>query len=238
MKISVLLAAYNGEKYIEEQINSILPQLSCSDELLVSDDSKNAATFKAVEPFLDDPRVKYLKGPQKGVDANKEFLLKECSGDVAFLCDQDDVWLKDKVEKVMAAIESGACCVLHDAFLTDAKLNKTGETLFALRGASPGILANIVKNSYTGACMAITRPAFEAALPFPKNIPMHDQWLGLVSERCGRVEFLPEQLILWRRNEGSMTGGKTSALQKIKWRINITKNILGFALSRKRNGIH
>lgn len=227
MKISVLLAAYNGEKYIEAQIKSVLPQLSAGDELLISDDSKGNETFVEIEPFLADERVKYLKGPQKGVDANKEFLLKNCRGDVAFLCDQDDVWLENKVKKVMSAIEGGACCVLHDAYLTDADLNKTGETLFALRGAKPGILRNIIKNSYTGACMALTRSAFEAALPFPKDIPMHDQWLGLVSEKFGKVEFLPEPLILWRRNEGSMTGGKTTNLQKIKWRINITKNILG-----------
>ncbi len=226
MKISVLLAAYNGEKYISEQISSILPQLGVDDELIISDDSTGDGTYHAVEPFLSDGRVKYVKGPQKGVDANKEFLFSVCTGDVAFLCDQDDVWLPDKVKKVMAQINSGAGCVLHNAYLTDADLNKTGQTLFELRGAGKGIIRNILRNCYTGSCMALTRQAFTAALPFPKDIPMHDQWLGLVCEKEVKTVFLDEALILWRRNEGSMTGGRTSLIQKLKWRFNITKNIL------------
>ncbi len=234
MKISVLIAAFNGEKFIAEQLRSVLSQVSEGDEVLVSDDSSGTATFAAVEPFLADGRVKYLKGPQRGVDANKEFLLRSCTGDVAFLCDQDDVWLPRKVEKVMQAISQGACCVLHNAYLTDEALNKTGQTLFALRGAKQGILHNILKNCYTGACMALTRSAFEAAMPFPKDIPMHDQWLGLVSEKQGKVAFLEEPLILWRRNSGSMTGGKTTAMQKIKWRINITRSML----TSERNDTH
>lgn len=228
MKISVLLAAYCGEKYIGAQVESILPQLSAGDELVISDDSPNVLTFDALKPFLSDSKVRYVKGPQKGVDANKEFLFTQCTGDVAFLCDQDDVWLPEKVNRCMAEIKNGACCVLHNAYLTDESLNKTGETLFALRNAKQGICHNILKNCYTGACMALTRQAFEAALPFPKDIPMHDQWLGLVSEKTGKVEFINEPLIYWRRNEGSMTGGKTSAIQKIKWRINIAKDILTY----------
>ena len=170
-------------------------------------------------------RIRYVRGPAKGVDANKEFLLRECSGDVAFLCDQDDVWLPNKVERVLASIKGGACCVLHNAYITDAELNKTGVTLFEDRGAKQGILHNIVKNCYTGACMALTRQAFTAALPFPKDLPMHDQWLGLVSEKVGKVELIEEPLLLWRRNPGSMTGGKTGFAQKIKWRISIAKSI-------------
>ena len=229
MKISVLLAAYNGEKYISEQISSILPQLGADDELIISDDSPNGNTLAAVEAFLADGRVKYVKGPQKGVDANKEFLFGVCTGDVAFLCDQDDVWLPEKVEKVMAQINSGAGCVLHDAYLTDAALNKTGQTLFGTRNAGKGIIRNILKNCYTGSCMALTRQAFTAALPFPKDIPMHDQWLGLVCEKTVKTVLLDEPLILWRRNEGSMTGGQTSLVQKIKWRIAIVKNILTYS---------
>ena len=129
----------------------------------------------------------------------------------------------------MAQINSGAGCVLHNAYLTDADLNKTGQTLFGTRNAGKGIIRNILKNCYTGSCMALTRQAFTVALPFPKDIPMHDQWLGLVCEKTVKTVLLDEPLILWRRNEGSMTGGRTSLAQKIKWRINITKNILIFS---------
>ena len=205
MKISVLLAAYCGEKYIAAQVESVLPQLSAVDELIISDDSPDCATLNALKPFLADPRVRYEKGPRRGVDANKEFLFSLCGGDVAFLCDQDDVWLPGKVERCMAEIASGAGCVLHNAYLTDEALNPTGETLFSLRNAKQGAFHNIAKNCYTGACMALTREAFSAALPFPKDIPMHDQWLGLVCEEASKVAFVDEPLIYWRRNAQSLS---------------------------------
>lgn len=232
MKISVLIAAYNGEKYIAEQIASVLSQLSPNDEVIISDDNPLGRTFNAVEPFLTDKRIKYVRGPMHGVDANKEFMLKACTGDVAFLCDQDDVWLPNKVERVVAEIEKGATCVLHDAYVTDAQLNKTGKTLFQTVFAKKGLAHNILKNCYTGACMALSRSGFEAALPFPKKIPMHDQWLGLVNEKKGKVSFINEPLILYRRNSGSLTGGKTSLAQKIIWRLNIIACLLRY----ERNG--
>lgn len=225
MKISVLIAAYNGEMYIAKQLESVLSQLGADGEVIISDDNPSGGTYAAIKPFLEDKRIRYVHGPAKGVDANKEFLLRECTGDVAFLCDQDDVWLDCKVERVMSAIEGGACCVLHNAYITDENLNKSGRTLFEDRGAKTGILHNIIKNCYTGACMALTRQAFTAALPFPANLPMHDQWLGLVSEKVGRVELIDEPLLLYRRNPGSMTGGRTSLMQKIRWRISIVRSI-------------
>ena len=228
LKVSVLIAAYNGGTYIAKQLSSVVSQLGADDEVIISDDKPDGDTYAAVEPFLSDARIRYIHGPAKGVDANKEFLLRECTGDVAFLCDQDDVWLDGKVERVMSAIKGGACCVLHNAYITDENLEKSGKTLFEDRGAKTGVMHNIIRNCYTGACMALTRQAFTAALPFPKNLPMHDQWLGLVSEKVGRVELIDEPLLLYRRNPGSMTGGKTSLKQKITWRINIAKNIFTF----------
>ena len=120
MKCSVLVAAYNGEAYIAQQLASILPQLGEEDEVLISDDSRGPLTKEACRRFLKDPRVTYLEGPHKGIDKNKEFLLRQCTGDVAFLADQDDVWLPHKVKRVMAAIQGGACCVMHNARLTDS----------------------------------------------------------------------------------------------------------------------
>lgn len=227
MKVSVLIAVYNGGKYIAKQLSSVLSQLDEQAEVIISDDNPSGDTYAAVEPFLSDSRIRYIHGPAKGVDANKEFLLRECAGDVAFLCDQDDVWLPNKVERVLEAIDGGACCVLHNAYITDENLNKSGVTLFEDRGAKTGVVHNIIRNCYTGACMALTRQAFTAALPFPDDLPMHDQWLGLVSEKVGRVELIDEPLLLYRRNPGSMTGGKTSFMQKIKWRISIIKSYMG-----------
>lgn len=140
MKISVALAAYNGEKYIGEQIESILPQLGRDDEIVVSDDNPAGKTRAAVEFYSAyDGRVRYVEGTGEGVCRNFENAILNCSGDVIFLCDQDDVWLPNKVERVMEAIENGADVVLHDAMMTDGELNVTDESFFSLNGSKKGI---------------------------------------------------------------------------------------------------
>ena len=227
MRISVCMAAYRGEKFIAEQISSILPQLGEEDELLVSDDAPGGETERIVRAFCEkDARICYMAGPGKGVVRNFEFVLSEAKGDVLFLCDQDDVWRQDKVAAVMHEIGCGADLVLHDATVTDEALFVTVPSFFMLHGSRPGLVRNVLRNSYMGCCMAFTREVAQRALPFPEDIPMHDQWIGLVAERCGNVCFLPEPLILYRRHGGSVTGKPTSLRQKFKWRAAILRALI------------
>lgn len=225
--ISVALAAYKGEKYIAAQIDSILVQLGADDELIVSDDAPGGETERIVMNYAaEDVRVKYYAGEGRGVVANFANAISRCSGDVIFLCDQDDVWLEGKVARVMQAIEGGACLVLHDARETDENLNTVNPSFFEVRQSRPGLIRNFIKNSYMGCCMAFTKELAAKALPFPKDIPMHDQWLGLLAEKYGRVEFINEPLICHRIHGDNVTGGKTSTKNKIIWRINLLKALL------------
>lgn len=227
MKVSVCLAAYKGEKFISAQIESILSQLSCDDELIVSDDAPNGETEEIVKEFSKaDDRVIYIHGPRKGVVKNFENCMKTASGDVIFLSDQDDVWCEGKVQKVLDEIKNGACLVLHDAKVTDENLKVTDESYFSLHGSKKGYLRNIIKNSYMGCCMAFTKEIAEKALPFPENIPMHDQWIGLTAEKCGKVSFLDEGLILHRQHGNNVTGNATTFRQKLLWRFALIKALL------------
>lgn len=220
MKVSVCMAAYHGERYIAEQLRSILSELRPGDELLVSDDAPGGETERIVRSIAQaDARVQYLRGEGKGVVRNFERVLTAASGDVLFLSDQDDVWLPGKVEAVLREIENGACLVVHDARVTDESLQVIAPSFFALRGSRPGFLRNFLRNGYMGCCMALTRPVLERALPFPPDLPMHDQWLGLTAEKCGRVCFLSEPYLLYRQHGGNVTGGKTSLSQKLRWRF-------------------
>lgn len=223
MKISVALAAYNGGEYIAEQLTSILSCLGEGDEVIVSDDCPEGSTKAAVLPFIEsDGRVRYFEGPGKGVIANFESALRRCTGDIIFLSDQDDVWLPGKVEKVMREFESGAELVLHDASVTDRHLNITERSYFALHGSNASYIRNIVKNSFVGCCMAFTREVMLESLPFPKGIPMHDWWIALVAiKKRRRVTLINEPLILWRRHSDNVTGGSTTAKQKLLWRLRI-----------------
>ena len=226
--ISVVLAAYKGEKYICAQIGSILGQLGENDELIVSDDFPKGKTKDAVfERFGDDSRIVYLEGPSKGVIENFEFAISRARGEYIFLCDQDDVWLDGKVQTVVKKLKNGADLVLHNALIVDGKLHKTGETAFEINRTKKGFIRNIIKNSYQGCCMAFRSELKKYILPFPKKIPMHDQWIGLIAEKHGNVVFIDEPLILYRRHGGNVTGNGSGFITKIKWRTDIIKAVIG-----------
>ncbi len=228
MKISVALAAYKGEQYIAEQLDSIISQLGKNDEIIVCDDYPQGDTCTIVQNYANqDKRIRYIEGEGKGVVRNFENALNACSGDVIFLCDQDDVWQPDKVSSVMAEIENGADIVLHDAAVTDGNLNITEPSFFAIRNSNVDYKSNLIKNTFVGCCMAFTRQVMLDTLPFPKDLPMHDWWIALAAIKKGyKAVLLEKPLILWRRHGGNVTGGKTGLVQKIKWRA---KMILSLA---------
>ena len=229
--ISVLLAAYCGEAYIAEQIASILPQLEEGDELLVGDDSPagHTATKEAVLSFAD-PRIEYLQGPGQGTVKNIEFLLGRARGALLVLSDQDDVWLPGKlagIRKQGSGVLGQPAVILHDARLTDEHLHITCESQFEQLGVSAGFWRNLVKNTFTGCCMALTRELLPYILPFPAGIPMHDQWIGLRAIQKGRVILIREPLILHRRHPAAQTGQAGSTLgQKIRWRAGLVRALM------------
>ncbi len=223
------MAAYHGEKYIGAQIASIMPLLDAGDELIVSDDDPGGETQRVVERLSAvDGRIKYFSGEGRGVVKNFENALSKVSGDYIFLCDQDDVWLPNKVDRVIRELESGATLVLHDARVTDADLNETCGSFFKAHGSKTGFLRNLGYNSYMGCCMAFKRELLLKALPFPDNIPMHDQWLGLLAERRGKTRLIAEPLILYRRHGETVTGKKKGLAQKLSWRVSLLKALLAF----------
>lgn len=222
--ISVALAAYHGEDYIEEQLNSILPQLEPADEVVVSDDAPGGKTEEIVRRMAkQDGRIRYLEGPGKGVIQNFDFAIKACRGDYIFLCDQDDVWLPEKVAVCMDAFHDGADLVVHDAVVVDKDLNELAPSFFDAHGSRAGYLRNVMKNSYMGCCMAFRSTLKPKILPIPKTAPMHDQYIGLQAEHAGTVEFRKVPLILYRQHGDNVTGHPTSLADKLKWRREIIR---------------
>ena len=228
--ISVCVATYNGEKFIREQIESILCQLSSDDEIIVSDDGSTDGTIVIIN-CIGDKRIRIIEGPRKHSPTfNFENALKEAKGDYIFLADQDDVWKTNKVEVCMKWLQKYDC-VVSDAEVTDSNLNPLYPSLYAIMQVRQGHIYNTVwKNGYTGCCMAFRRNILEASLPFPKDIPMHDIWIGNVAAYKYNVKFIPDKLILFRRHKETIScngkGSKYSMWQQIKFRWNIIKNIV------------
>lgn len=225
--ISVALAAYCGEQYIEAQLNSILSQLGPEDEVVVSDDAPGGPTETLVRSLAEqDPRIRYVEGPGKGVIANFNHAISKTVGDYIFLADQDDVWLPDKVAQCVAALgknPTAPAVVLHNARVVDAELHTIDPSFFASHGSKPGYWNNVIKNSYMGCCMAFTAALKAYILPLPLSAPMHDQYIGLQAEKYGTVTFIQEPLLLYRQHGNNVTGRKTSLFEKLKWRVSILK---------------
>jgi glycosyltransferase involved in cell wall biosynthesis len=224
--ISVCLAAYNGSKHIAAQVASILASPRVT-ELLVADDGSTDNTRELVAA-THDPRVRLLAGPGRGVIANFEFLLAQASGRYIFLSDQDDVWLQGKVDAMLPALAQ-ADLVVSDCSVVDEQLAVTTKSYFAARGSGPGVLKNLWRNSYLGCCMAFRREVLEYVLPFPERVPMHDWWIGLMVNRKGRVRFIDDILVLYRRHGANATYAVVSQaplLQRARWRFDMLAALL------------
>ena len=228
--ISVCIATYNGERFIREQIDSILCQLSSDDEIIVSDDGSTDDTISIINS-IDDKRIIIIEGPRKhSPTPNFECAMKEAKGEYVFLADQDDVWKPNKVEVCMKWLQEYDC-VVSDAEVTDSNLNTLYPSLYAIMQVRQGHIYNTVwKNGYTGCCMAFRRNVLEASLPFPKDIPMHDIWIGNVAAYKYNVKFIPDKLIMFRRHNETIScngkGSKYSIWQQMKFRWSIIKNIV------------
>ena len=208
MKISVAMAYYNGGTYIEEQMESILSQLGERDEVVVSVDGATDGSKSLLLKMSDaDNRVRVIKGPGKGVVKNFENAIRHCNGDIIYLSDQDDIWRPGKVERVNDAfLNPRVMAVLHNAEIIDERGIPTGAPgLFAVRGSQAGIVKNFIKNSYVGCCMAFRKELISVICPIPKEMYMHDYWIGTAAEYMGEVCLLDEPLIGYRRHSSNVT---------------------------------
>lgn len=229
--ISVAMATYNGEKYIKEQIESILKQLKEDDEIIISDDGSIDNTINIIKSF-SDKRIKIFDGPRNGVKQNFANSIEKCNGKYIFLSDQDDIWMNNKVEIILKNFEqSDYSCIVHDNItFDDSSNNIILNSFFKYRNSKPGIIKNILKNSYIGCCMAFKGDLKKSILPIPNNVEMHDQWIGLISEKKGRTLFINDKLIRYRRHSDNLSKLEHHNLIKmIKNRIILIKELLNYA---------
>lgn len=232
MLVSVCIATYNGERYIREQILSILPQLSDDDEIVVSDDGSLDNTLAILES-IDDSRIKIIKKyGEHGYTSNFENALKHSKGDVIFLCDQDDIWIENKVEIMLEHLKF-ADMVISDAIVVNEKLKVLHNSFWKLVSPYRSAMGNWFRFSYLGCCMCFKRIVLIRALPFPykHKYATHDNWLCLVALFYFKVYYENQPLILYRRHTGSIsTGGleksKTSFFFKIAYRLYLLWNLL------------
>ena len=225
--ISVCIATYNGEKYIKEQLHSIINQLDKNDEIIISDDGSSDNTIKIIESY-NDSRIVLYKNSFKNVVHNFEFAIGKSKGDYIFLSDQDDIWHKDKVKSFMDCFlkKSNVTLLISDFQVVDQNgLQLDG--VYNKNEFSTSLVKNIIVNNFIGCAMAFTSSTKNVIMPFPKNIAMHDWWIGTCSKMYGEINFIDKKLHFYRRHSSNLTtevGARVSI--KIKWRLNLIVNLI------------
>jgi glycosyltransferase involved in cell wall biosynthesis len=207
--LSVVLASFNGERFIAEQIESILPQLGEDDEVVVSDDASTDSTVEVVRAFCDR-RVRVLEHEdRRGYVGNFDRAVRACRGDVIFFSDQDDVWLPGKVSSLLKALRH-ADCAASDARVVDERLRPLHPSYFQFR-KTRGFSAfdMYLRPPIVGATLACRRTFVASILPFPAHVS-HDTWISLNAALKRRFVVVTEPLILYRRHVGnaSLSGTK------------------------------
>ena len=227
--ISVCIATYNGERFIERQVTSILSQINAEDEVVVADDGSTDNTL-AILRGLNDPRIRIVDGAHRHSPTwNFEKALKEAQGEYIFLSDQDDVWMPEKVTVTMKYLQKYDC-VVSDSVIVDAEDGVIADSFYAVNKTRSGKFYNLlIKNGYLGCCMAFRRCVLESALPFPSDAPDHDGWIGNVAAFKYSVCFIPDKLIHYSRHGGNAsTTSDPSAFsfwQKLNFRWSVILNL-------------
>lgn len=210
MSISVCIATYNGEKFIEEQILSIMNQLNGDWEIIICDDNSDDDTVKILEKF-QNPKIKvYRNSKRLGYTLNFEKAIQLATKKYIFLSDQDDIWTKDKIKVTTQ------CLRKNDLVISNAKLiNQDGKIIhpsyFRLRKSKNGFLRNLIRPGYLGCTLAFNRKVLNFIIPFPKKggkheIP-HDYWVGLSGLLFFKTKWIEKPLILYRRHENNISNG-------------------------------
>ena len=244
--ISVCIPTFNGAKYIEDQIRSILPQLSENDEIIISDNYSNDRSLEILKG-IDDKRIKiFLFKPESSlitadiltkVSLNVQNALSKSTGDYIFLSDQDDIWLDGRVNAALPFLENRKpTVVVCNCKVVGENNNTLIESYFSYIKPSSNILRTLYKSSFHWCCMAFNREVVNKAFPFPKYAVGHDLWLGMTGAIYGKVHFLQQPLVLYRRHSSTVTTtgfeSKRSVYEKLKYRLFIVFSVLNGIILR------
>ena len=218
IRASVAMAVYNGEKYICEQIDSILKCMDDCDELVISYDKSTDRTKEIIDSYSQkDCRVRVIINEVSGVQNNFNNAVTACMGKYIFLSDQDDLWIGDKINEVVRKFEqTGADVVVHDGYMVNGQLQKLPGTIFERYGTYDHPIRNIVKCTYWGCCMAFRADLRNVVCPFPNQGGVgHDWWLGIIAGFAGTIARLDKCLIMHRLHGENVSTEKRRALRVV-----------------------
>lgn len=214
--VTILMAVYNGSKFIEEQINSIINQSYCNWKLIIRDDKSTDDTKFIVEKYCKkDNRITYIYGKENlGQVMNFNELMKtSLDSEYIMFCDQDDVWLPNKIENTinrMLEVENDKG--KNEPILVYSDLKYVDENLKPLDAKkvdiSPKPLESLLGFNYIWGCtMMLNKALINMAYPISKKTQNHDYWIALHAQLKGTIEYLSEETMFYRQHSNNVTGG-------------------------------
>ena len=221
--ISIAMATYNGEKYLREQIDSIIMQSISDWELIVCDDCSSDNTVSILFDFAQkDSRIHIFKNEKNiGFKKNFEKAISLCNGEFIALCDQDDVWTENHLECLYENLADNVL-VCSNVTFTDSKgislhRNLKPDTYYVSSDKEKQFL-QLLHNNYVQGCTCLfKRDLVKSIIPIPECAQFHDYWIALVASVNGAIRYISESLVLYRRHEQTVTTGYNRSLKaKIK----------------------
>jgi glycosyltransferase involved in cell wall biosynthesis len=225
----VILPTYNGERFLREQIRSILSQSYSDFVLHVFDDQSADQTTEIVKEFeRSDDRVRLHINPfQKGVIENINDALTNIEADIYFLADQDDVWLPNKMARQMEVLKADdddddddddVVMTFSDLELIDESGAPLGINFWENQNIDPREAAQVeiivIKTIVTGCTMAFKKKVLDLALPISKDATMHDHWLSLFAAKIGKIVPVTERLVQYRQHSNNIIGASLTPKQR------------------------
>ncbi|MCS3531761.1 glycosyltransferase [Chryseobacterium sp. JUb7] len=231
--VSICMAVYNGDKYIEGQLISILNQLNDNDEIIVVNDFSKDKTIEIIEAFKDS-RIKifhneknmgHVKSFERAIDLSKNELI--------FLSDQDDLWMPNKIKIFKEYFEKQNVQLVSSSFTCfDNDYNTNNDEKYKLyQNESAKYSENIIRIfkgniPYFGCAMGFKREFLKIILPFPEYVEAHDLWIGMAANILKSNLHIEENSILHRIHNANATPSKRPLSKKIKSRLVFIKSYL------------
>lgn len=226
-RVSVALASYNGMKYIETFLRSVRNQDWAGLSLVVSDDASSDTTVRIISDVWPEATIVSNTGPA-GAIGNFSNALSHARGGYVALADQDDVWMPEKINRLMAkmtAVEGRnpgmPVLIFSDLKVVDEELNIIQNSFFQStnKNIDAAILRDfVIGNHIPGCAMLVNDALLQRALPIPVDVMMHDWWLALVASTFGVIEHVDAPLILYRQHGSNTLGAPTLGKSAGKWR--------------------
>jgi len=234
--IQILMATYNGERFVETQLESILAQTFTDFELLVSDDRSTDATRDILQRFANaDGRIRLMDSGARfgGARDNFLWLLSQATAPYVAFCDQDDLWLPDKVELGLKALrelegtwgKEAPALAFSDVAVAAEDLSIIDPSFLSYSGIDPKrteLAHLLVQNLAPGCTITANRALYHDALSFPEDVSpviMHDWWLMLSASAFGHIGFVDKPTMLYRQHAHNSVGAEKESALSILGRI-------------------